>query len=280
VKHLSPPRLQAAAEGQALRPVERAHLRACAACTAEAEALTALMLALQEAPHPARALDAAVMRRLGLAPQPRRAWRWAPLGLGLAAACALCLTLASPHRQPGVAPAVAPAPAAAAGLSPAPPTAHRTPPPSALSPATAAPAVALTAPPGQGSLEAPVQQGSAPAQGALAPTPQPTRPPEAAEGVKDPAAGVPLPLVASVQGNLLKPGSGPLRVRLQVAQAGPLDARIFDQQGRPVAELFHGSALAGETDLQWDAAGAASGPYSLVIRAQAQAQTVKLLVVR
>jgi hypothetical protein len=271
--------LQAAAEGQALRPVERAHLRACAACTAEAEALAGLMRALQDAPEPPRALAAAVLQRLGLAPQPRRAWRWAPvgLGLGLAAACALWLTLAPTRRcpLPPAAAAVADRPARCASAKAAPRPAPQP------APAAASVPVQAAAAPAQGWLEAPAREAAAPALGSLAPTPPPTRPPQSVSSLKGPDTDPgPAPLVASVRNNLLKPGSGPLIVRLQLDQAGPLDARVFSQQGRPVAELYHGAASAGSTVLQWDAAGAANGPYTLVIRAQARTQTVKILVVR
>jgi hypothetical protein len=269
VKHLSPFRLQAAAEGQALRPAERAHLRACAGCAAEAEALAGLLQALQEAPQPARALDAAVMRRLGLAPQPRPSWRWAPLGLGVAAAA--WLFIVAPPRPPQ---APAPIPLPVNAPAPAPARCRRPEPPPSIAP-RATPAVA-PAPPAL--LDA-AAQAPAPALGDLGPQTLATRPALAGGGVKDPGPPPPPPLVASVQNNLIKPGSGPLRVLLHLAQPGPLSAVIYDLRGRPVADLYHGDA-AGDQALAWDGRDAASGTYLLMIHAGSQAQTVKLLVVR
>jgi hypothetical protein len=100
------------------------------------------------------------------------------------------------------------------------------------------------------------------------------------DDAKSPTPDAPRALLLSVQNNLLKPGSGPLTVRLQLSAPGELNATIYDQRGRAVADLFNGPAAAGTETLRWDAAGAPSGPYTLLIRSQGQAQTVKLLVVR
>jgi hypothetical protein len=279
VKHLSPIRLAALADGPAAAGREAAHLQGCPDCRAELAVLRALAQGLEAAPAVPRALRQATLRRLGLAPAKAPAsnlkspWLWGP---ALAAGLAVALLL--PRFQAGTrATAGAPSPASA----PAPqPLARPLP---RCAPALGAPAAPVApAPEAPGSngevamapqVKAPEAVGAQPAQpaAALAPDIRDQDP-----GLK-PTPGAGSLEIGAVRNNLLRPGSR-LSVSVTLGGADFLDAAVLDARGRKVATLFQGPAGPGDLQLQWDGA-APSGAYTVLIQTRGASRRVPVLVV-
>ena len=279
MKHLSPHRLAALADGLTAAPAEAAHLRDCPACRGELAGLRSLAQGMHAMPSPPEALRQATLQRLGLAkPVPAPAWR-SPWLWGPALAAGLALALVLPRRCT-VAPPAAAALAPAAGANPSPqarPLPH-------CAPAQAPQAAQAPAPPAApmaGSLAAAPQAQAPLAVGAQAPQPPV---PQAADvrgldpGLK-PTPGPGAISISSVRNNLLRSGSGGrFSLVLNLAGGGPLDATVLDERGRTVATLFHGSAGPGDLELQWDGA-APCGAYTVLIRSSGESRRVRVLVV-
>jgi hypothetical protein len=280
VKHLSPLRLAALADGLPAAGPESAHLRACAACRAELAALGGMAAGLRELPALPKGLRQATLRSLGLSqPAPKASWSspwlWGPaLAAGLA--CALVLprfrpaapaAAAATATPPGPRPLARPLPRCPAAADAAPATAARTAP--SAPPAPAAGGSLAT----QAQAPAPAAVGAQPAE-PVAATPLDVRGDEPGPKATPPADGL---AITDVRNNLLK-GGGRFSLVARLAQAGVLNAVVLDSQGRTVATLYHGSAGPGDLALDWNGA-APSGAYTVLLQTNGASQRVHVLVV-
>lgn len=265
MKHLDPIVMADLAEGAAPDAAARRHLGACPPCREELAQLRALCARLSVAPAPGPALRQSTLERLGLRPKrvhrmPR--WAWAP-ALGAAVLSLLWLGKQPDPGSPPAGQAVAPAAPSKQARPPAKRAADPSSSAGALRSAAAAP-IEARPPAALGAVEA------ADPQAKTHVVEHPVAPVKAAE---------PAPMQVRVHGNLIHPGQAlSLEIRLPLGE--PLLALVFDGRGRTVATLYQGSVDAEPLNLRWDADGAASGVYTVLLKSGAQAQRIKAIVAR
>jgi hypothetical protein len=278
VKHLDPSLLASLADGAPAGAAARAHLQACATCRAELEALRALTEALAEAPAPPAALRDATLRRLGIRPSRQRGllgWRgsWAPLVLAGAAAVLLWQR-----------PAKAPVPAEATIASPptldlaSVPHPQRAPRSAAEAREKEQDAAVAQAPAAAPAAPAPAAQSAAPAIGSAAPA-APVQVTHLETAPKESPTPAPAGMRVGVRNNLIKPGSA-LALTIDLPAGSRLLARVFDQRGRAVETLYEGPAGPGSVILRWDAQGAASGAYTVLLQSGGTSRKIQVIVAR
>jgi hypothetical protein len=88
---------------------------------------------------------------------------------------------------------------------------------------------------------------------------------------------MPQDLTVSVYPN---PFNGRTTVRFSLAAAGDVDVRVFDVMGREAMRVLHDRLSAGEQTVAMNASGLASGVYLLVLRANGESLSQKLLLIR
>jgi hypothetical protein len=274
MRHLQPSLLASLADGAAVSADARAHLKACAACREELEALRGLTEALAEAPAPPAALRAATLQRLGIRPSRQRGlWRWAWAPLALAGAAAFLL-----WQQPARAPQLAQAPAAAAPSTldlasvPHPRRAPR----SAAEAREQLQDAAIAQKPAP-APSAPAKE-TAPAVGAASPAP-PVETTHLESSPKETPTPAPVGMRVSVRNNLIKNGAA-LTLTIDLPSGSQLLARVFDERGRSVETLYQGPAGPGSVNLHWDAQGAASGAYTVLLQSGGSTRKVQAIVAR
>jgi len=76
------------------------------------------------------------------------------------------------------------------------------------------------------------------------------------------------------------PFNGRTTVRFSLAAAGDVDVRVFDVTGREAMRVLHDRLSAGEQTVEMNASGLASGVYLLVLRANGESLSQKLLLIR
>jgi hypothetical protein len=62
--------------------------------------------------------------------------------------------------------------------------------------------------------------------------------------------------------------------------AGVVSAHVIDARGRELETLYQGPAGPGDLILRWDASGAPSGAYSVLLRSGAQSKRISAIVAR
>lgn len=267
MKHLDPDLIASLADGAAPSGDASAHLRACAQCRDELAELKALTQDLRRAPQPPKHLQQATLQRLGLRAcksggwvLPR--WAWAP------ALAALALAWWLPQQQaPAPIQSISQAQTQALAQAPAPAKAKA--PAPAAAPVLAAAPTAIQAPV-QPSVEAPAAVGAAPEAAPQAAAPLLHSAPKE---TPTPVAG----FTVQVRNNLIKPGQS-LALSVELPAAGSFLARVYDGRGRSVETLYEGVAGPGALILHWDAAGAPSGTYIVLLKSGAHSKKVQVLV--
>ena len=271
MKHLSPLRLAALADGRPAAGPEAAHLRACADCRAELAGLQSMAEGLRALPALPKGLRESTLRSLGLAkPAPKPAWV-SPWLWGPALAAGLVCALVLPRFQPVAPPAAVSAAPVAAPRPVARPLPHCA--------AAVEMAPAPVAPASGGDLAAQPQAPAPEAVGAQPAEPVATPRVDLHGGEPNPKATPPPSglAVTDVRNNLLRNGQR-FSLVARLAQAGDLNAVVLDAQGRTVATLYHGSAGPGDVALDWNGA-AASGAYTVLLQTNGASQRVHVLVV-
>jgi flagellar hook capping protein FlgD len=103
-------------------------------------------------------------------------------------------------------------------------------------------------------------------------------------GVTDVAVEVAVPKLV-VGAPYPSPTRGQAQISMTLARSGPLQAAVYDAQGRLVRSLHSGTMDAGPHTLRWDGhaesgAHASAGVYWIRVAADDMKKTVKLVVVR
>jgi hypothetical protein len=96
-------------------------------------------------------------------------------------------------------------------------------------------------------------------------------------GVGERQPAMPRELSVTVYPN---PFNGRTTVRFSLAAAGDVDVRVFDVTGREAMRVLHDRLRAGEQTVEMNASGMASGVYLLVLRANEETFSQKLLLIR
>jgi hypothetical protein len=278
MKHLDPLRLAELSDA-APSAAEAAHLRACLECAAELRDLRSLASTLRVAPELPAGLRQRTLQRLGLAPErPRYGWRWGVAGTALASALLLWIQVETRSTTPlAKAPETRPEPAHAQVRSSKPEKKTL----AAKRPAAASAQAGLPVPaPNAAATDAGEQVVAPSAIGAIEPA-APAASVQVSGQQPSPKAS-PAPLdefKVDVRNNLVRDGQ-PLRLRLSLPGPASLLALVLDKRGRTLARLHDSTAAAGDLDLHWDAAGAPSGAYDVLLVHGGVRKTIHCIVVR